>query len=131
MEEQIKYYENKLAFEMDPSDLFDALNNGEKVIALDARKAFGFEAEHIPSAINIPHRDMNAETTAHLDKEILYVTYCDGIGCNASTKGALNMTKLGFKVKELIGGIEWWKFDGYATEGTQGNKGGLKFECAC
>ena len=131
MEAQIKHYENKLAFEMDPSDLFDALNNGEKVIALDARKAFGFEAEHIPSAINIPHREMSLETTSHLDKEILYVTYCDGIGCNASTKGALNMTKLGFKVKELIGGIEWWKFDGYATEGTQGNKGGLKIECAC
>jgi rhodanese-related sulfurtransferase len=131
MEAQIKHYENKLAFEMDPSDLFDALNNGEKVIALDARKAFGFEAEHIPNAINMPHREMSPETTSHLDKDILYVTYCDGIGCNASTKGALNMAKLGFKVKELIGGIEWWKFDGYATEGTQGNKGGLKFECAC
>lgn len=131
MEAQIKHYENKLAFEMDPSDLFDALNNGEKIIALDARKAFGFEAEHIPNAINIPHREMSVETTSHLDKEVLYVTYCDGIGCNASTKGALNMTKLGFKVKELIGGIEWWKFDGYATEGTKGTKGGLKFECAC
>jgi hypothetical protein len=56
---QIKHYENKLAFEMDPSDLFDALNNGEKVIALDARKLFGFEAEHIPTAIHIPHREMN------------------------------------------------------------------------
>lgn len=131
MEAQIKHYENKLAFEMDPSDLFDALNNGEKVIALDARKAFGFESEHIPNAINIPHREMSPETTSHLDKEVLYVAYCDGIGCNASTKGALNMTKLGFKVKELIGGIEWWKFDGYATEGTLGNKGGLKIECAC
>ncbi|CAN1489288.1 PspE Rhodanese-related sulfurtransferase [Flavobacteriaceae bacterium] len=131
MEAQIKYYESKLAFEMDPSDLFDALNNGEKVTALDTRKAFGFEDEHIPNAINIPHREMSPETTAHLDREVLYVTYCDGIGCNASTKGALNMTKLGFKVKELIGGIEWWKFDGYATEGTLGNKVGLKFECAC
>lgn len=131
MEEQIKFYENKLAFEMDPSDLFDALNNGEKVIALDARKVFGFEAEHIPNAINMPHREMNAETTAHLDREVLYVTYCDGIGCNASTKGALNMARLGFKVKELIGGIEWWKFDGYVTEGTSANKGGLKIECAC
>lgn len=131
METQIKHYENKLAFEMDPSDLFDALNNGEKVIALDARKAFGFEAEHIPNAINIPHREMSLETTQHLDRDILYVTYCDGIGCNASTKGALNMTKLGFKVKELIGGIEWWKFDGYATEGTKGVKEGLKIECAC
>ncbi len=131
MEAQIKHYENKLAFEMDPSDLFEALNNGEKVIALDARKAFGFEAEHIPNAINIPHREMNLETTQHLDRDVLYVTYCDGIGCNASTKGALNMTKLGFNVKELIGGIEWWKFDGYATEGTKGVKEGLKIECAC
>ncbi|MCC9017657.1 MULTISPECIES: rhodanese-like domain-containing protein [Flavobacterium] len=131
MEAQIKHYENKLAFEIDPSDLFDALNNGEKVIAIDARKAFGFEAEHIPTAINIPHREMTLERTQHLDKEVLYVTYCDGIGCNASTKGALNMTKLGFKVKELIGGIEWWKLDGYATEGTKGGQTGLRMECAC
>lgn len=131
MEAQIIHYENKLAFEMDPSDLFDALNNGEKVIVIDARKAFGFEAEHIPTAINIPHREMTAETTKHLDKDVLYVTYCDGIGCNASTRGALNMAKLGFKVKELMGGIEWWKFDGYATEGTKGVEAGLKIECAC
>lgn len=131
MEAQIKHYENKLAFEMDPSDLFNALNNGEKVIVIDARKAFGFEAEHIPTAINIPHREMTAETTKHLNKDVLYVTYCDGIGCNASTRGALNMVKLGFKVKELMGGIEWWKFDGYAIEGTDGVKAGLKIECAC
>jgi hypothetical protein len=37
-------YKNKLASEMDLSDLFDALCNGEKVIALYARKPFGFEA---------------------------------------------------------------------------------------
>lgn len=131
MDAQIKYYENKLAFEMDPSDLFDALNNGEKVIALDARKTYGFEAEHIPTAINIPHGEMNEETTKHLDRGFVYVVYCDGIGCNASTKGALNMTKLGFNIKELIGGIEWWKFDGYATEGTKASQAGAKLKCAC
>jgi len=131
MNAQINHYEKKLAFEMDPSDLFDALTNGEKVIALDARKAYGFEAEHIPGAINIPHREMNEESTQHLDKNVLYVTYCDGIGCNASTKGALNMTKLGFKVKELMGGIEWWKFDGYATERTKASQVGAKIQCAC
>ncbi len=131
MDLQIKHYENKLAFEMDPSDLFDALNNNEKIVPLDARKQFGFEAEHIPMAINIPHREMNEESTKHLDKDVLYVTYCDGIGCNASTKGALNMSKLGFKVKELMGGIEWWKFDGYATEGTKSSPSGEKIKCAC
>ncbi|MEI7504308.1 MAG: rhodanese-like domain-containing protein [Paludibacter sp.] len=131
MEKQIKHYEDKLAYEMDASDLFEALSNGEKVVPLDARKNLGYKTEHIPNAINIPHREMNEQNTNHLDKSYLYVVYCDGIGCNASTKGALNMTKLGFNVKELIGGIEWWKFDGYSTVGVNGHQKGLKIECAC
>jgi len=131
MNAQIKHYEDKLAYEMDPSDLFEALNRGEKIVAVDTRKPFGYEAERIPTAINLPHREMNESTTQHLDREIIYVTYCDGIGCNASTKGALNMARLGFKVRELIGGIEWWKFDGYATEGIKAIASGQKIECAC
>lgn len=131
MTEQSTFYESKLLFEMDPSDLFEAMSRGDKVIPLDARKNFGYEAEHIPNAINIPHREMNQESTRHLDKDAVYVTYCDGIGCNASTRGALNMSKLGFKVKELIGGIEWWKFDGYVTEGTKSSGLGEKVQCAC
>ena len=91
---------------MDSWDLFEALKNGEKVIALDARSKESFEREHIPGAINIPHRTMSSESTAHLEKDFLYISYCDGIGCNASTKGALNMVKLGFRVKELIGGLD-------------------------
>lgn len=130
MNTQLLHYQNKLEFEMDSSDLFDAISNNENIIPIDARKKIGFEIEHIPGAINIPHREMTEETTKHLDKNAVYVTYCDGIGCNASTKGALNMIKLGFKVKELIGGIEWWKFDGYTTEGTKGNSS-QKMECFC
>jgi len=131
MNEQFNHYQAKLAFETDPSDLFHAMSRGEKVIPLDARERFGYATEHIPSAINIPYREMNEKTTEHLDRDVLYVAYCDGIGCNASTKGALIMTKLGFKVKELIGGIEWWKLDGYATEGVNANVSGQKVQCAC
>jgi rhodanese-related sulfurtransferase len=130
MKDQIEYYRCKLDYEIDPSDLFRALENGEKIIPLDARQQAGFENEHIPGAINIPHREMNEDSTARLDRSKTYVCYCDGIGCNASTKGAMNMTRLGFKVKELIGGIEWWKFDGYATEGARVSSG-LKINCAC
>jgi len=54
---------------------------------------------------------MNEETTKGFDRMALVVTYCDGIGCNASTKGALNMARLGFRVKEPIGGLDWWKRD--------------------
>ena len=117
MNEQLRHYEKKLAFETDSWDVKVALESGESIIVIDARSPEAYQKEHIPGAINIPHRKMNEETTKQLDKTALVVTYCDGIGCNASTKGALNMTKLGFRAKELIGGMDWWKRDGHKTEG--------------
>lgn len=57
MSAQTDFYQNKLTYEMDPSDLYDALNNGENIIAVDARKPHGFEAEHIPGAITQPKGD--------------------------------------------------------------------------
>ena len=117
MNEQIKYYADKLAYETDSWDLKVAREAGENIIVVDARSPEAFADEHIPGTVNIPHRSMSPQTTAHLDREALIVTYCDGIGCNGSTKGALNMARLGFRVKELIGGLDWWKRDGHPTEG--------------
>ncbi|MFW5640826.1 MAG: rhodanese-like domain-containing protein [Thermodesulfobacteriota bacterium] len=129
MDDQLRHYENKLAFETDSWDLKVALESGENVIVIDARSNEAYRKEHIPQAINIPHREMNEETTKNLDRTAVVVTYCDGIGCNASTKGALNMTRLGFRVKELMGGLDWWKRDGHQTEpaGTNSKTG----SCGC
>lgn len=120
MNDQFTFYELKLKYEIDSWDLHESLKHNEQVIVIDTRSEEVYQREHIPGAVNLPHRTMNADTTRKLNKETMYVTYCDGIGCNASTKGALNMTKLGFKVKELIGGIDWWKRDGFSTEGKSG-----------
>lgn len=119
MNDQIKHYADKLEFEMDSSDLQSALDRGEKIIVIDARSLASFQQEHIPGAISLPHRTMTEVSTGQFDRLALFVIYCDGIGCNASTKGALNMARLGFRVKELIGGLDWWKRDGYPTEKTQ------------
>ena len=122
MDEQLSHYERKLAFETDSWDLKVALESGEKILVIDARSPEAYRREHIPGAINIPHRQMSDEATKGLDRTALVVTYCDGIGCNASTKGALNMTRLGFRVKELIGGLDWWKRDGHKTEGGESSR---------
>jgi rhodanese-related sulfurtransferase len=121
MDEQLRHYADKLADEIDAWDLKVALEAGENVVVLDARSAEAYAREHISGAVNFPHRAMNEESTRHLEKDALVVTYCDGIGCNASTKGALNMARLGFRVKELIGGLDWWKRDDHKTEGGAGN----------
>ena len=130
MDDQISFYEAKLRFEIDSWDLFEALQKEAKVMVIDARSSKAYEREHIPHALSIPHRIMTEESTSHLDKSVMYVTYCDGIGCNASTKGALILARLGFTVKELMGGIDWWKRDGYATEGAEGKEGQV-VSCGC
>lgn len=112
---RLAHFDAKLALETDPSDLKKALDAGEDVVVVDARSPESYAREHIPGAVNIPHRTMSKATTARLPKKATIVAYCDGIGCNASTKGARNLTALGFQAKELVGGIEWWKKDGFKT----------------
>jgi rhodanese-related sulfurtransferase len=123
MNEQMRHYETKLQYETDAWDLNEALRTGEDVRVIDARSPEAFNREHIPGALNLPHREMDEGTTKGFSRMALYVVYCDGIGCNASTKGALNLTRLGFRVKELLGGLDWWKRDGYPTEGEAGQQG--------
>ena len=75
---------------MDPADLHENLKkDNHNVVIIDARSREAYDIEHIPGAMNFPYRTMDHETTSKLDKTKTYVTYCDGIGCNASTKGAL------------------------------------------
>lgn len=127
MDEQLRHYTAKLAYEIDAWDLQAARESGETITVVDTRSPDAYRKEHIAGAINIPHRKMSEETTKHLDRTVLVVTYCDGIGCNASTKGAVTMTKLGFRVKELVGGLDWWKRDGHATQ----RGGGQPPGCGC
>ncbi len=127
---QLNHYRRKLAYEMDSWDLHAALGSGEPVVVVDGRSEEAYAAEHIPGALNLPHRRISSDSTALLDTSMTYVCYCDGIGCNASTKTALKLLKLGFAVRELIGGLDWWKRDGYATAG-ENARPGTPVACAC
>lgn len=128
--QQLAHYHAKLAHEMDSWDIFLALSKGEPFVVVDGRSAQAYAKEHIPGAINIPHKDLCFSNTEGLDKSKIYVCYCDGIGCNASTKTALKLLTLGFQVRELIGGLDWWKRDGYATEGKDAHSG-TPVACGC
>jgi rhodanese-related sulfurtransferase len=111
------HFAAKLAVETDPWDVNEDMKNGtDGIVVLDARSPEAFAKEHIKGAANLHHRKMDAASTAFLSKEKTIVVYCTGVSCNASTKGALKLASLGFKVKELIGGLEAWKKEGYPTE---------------
>lgn len=106
--------QDKLRFHTDASDLSVDLKAGlAGIVVVDARSRDAYAAGHIPGAISFPHREMSLETTAQLDRNMVYVVYCDGIGCNGSTKGAYQLARLGFRTKELLGGLDWWRRDGH------------------
>ena len=128
--DQMSFYQSKLAYEMDSADLDDALKRHEPIVVVDGRSADAHAREHIPGALSLPHREISSSTTAALDKSKLYVCYCDGIGCNASTKTALKLLTLGFQVRELIGGLDWWKRDGHPTHGEEA-RAPVGVHCGC
>ena len=128
--DQMNHYQRKLAFEMDSWDLFEAVSQNEPITVVDGRSAEAHAQENIPGSLSLPHREICFNSTRSLDKSNVHVCYCDGIGCNTSTKTALKLLTLGFQVQELIGGLDWWKRDGYATSGTKGQPGTeIEFGC--
>ena len=119
-EEIVRHFQTRLMFETDVADLmFDLDKNNPAIAVIDTRSPKSFLECHIPGAINLPKID--EETTADLSKDKLYVVYCWGIACNGAIKGAMRLAALGFKAKELMGGIEYWRNEGGKVEGTLGD----------
>ena len=82
----------------------------------DTRSHEAYAAAHLPGAISLPHRTIDADNVAALP-EGLIVVYCWGPGCNAAVKGAVRLTRLGRQTKELLGGFEYWVREGHPVEG--------------
>jgi len=113
------HFLSKLSFETDPSDVHhDIAGKISGIVVIDARTPEPYARGHVPGAINMPHRTIDSTTTASLPRDRVLVTYCDGIFCNASTKAAAKLTGLGFKVKEMLDGMEGWRKEGYPVEET-------------
>ncbi|WP_328646175.1 rhodanese-like domain-containing protein [Amycolatopsis sp. NBC_00348] len=136
--EAVAYFSAELGFEVDPDDLARDLDAGrvEGYVVVETRAPEAFAQAHIPGAINLPYRDMTPENTAHLDRDLVYVCYCESINCNAATKGALKLAELGFQVKRLSGGITSWIAAGYPVDKTDHQPGeaaqaAAGIRCAC
>ncbi|MDW5417523.1 rhodanese-like domain-containing protein [Iodobacter sp. CM08] len=132
--ESATYLAEKLRYHTDAADLASDLYAAHPdIIALDTRQAAAYQAGHIPGAISFPHAEMDEASVARLDRSKVYVCYCDGIGCNGSTWGSYKLAKLGFTVKELIGGLDFWQRDGLplALGKEAGKLAGPQIECDC
>ncbi len=122
----VAYFAAKLAFQTDVSDVHAALDAGAHdrdsggFALVDSRGTAAWEQGHIPGAIHLPTAEIATRAAALLDPARPVVTYCWGPGCDGATKAALALARLGYQVKEMIGGIEYWIREGFAVQTATG-----------
>ncbi|MFD5215188.1 rhodanese-like domain-containing protein [Microbacterium sp. NPDC058345] len=115
-----EFFAAKLAYETDASDLHAARQAGEQIIVVDVRSDEAWAQGRIPGAVRIHYREIAQRAPREIPADADVVVYCWSPGCNAAAKGALEFAKLGHRVRELIGGFEYWVREGYPIENADG-----------
>jgi ArsR family transcriptional regulator len=84
------------------------------VIVLDVRPLDEFELGHVPGAINIPLRELEARL-AELDPAQQIVAYCRSHYCVLSYEAVAALRRRGFKARRLEEGLPEWRAAGLPT----------------
>ena len=115
------HFARRLAVETDVSDVHAALESGHAgFVLLDSRSEESWAQGHVPGAVHLPGREIAGRAAAELDPAVPVVTYCWGPGCNGATRAALTLAQLGYRVREMIGGFEYWAREGLAVQTAAG-----------
>nr|BFE66333.1 rhodanese-like domain-containing protein [Dactylosporangium thailandense] len=121
MREAIEHFARRLRFETDVSDVHSALAaGGGNLVVVDSRGDQAWAQGHVPGAVHLPTADIAARARDLVDAGREVVTYCWGPGCNGATRAALEFARLGYRVREMIGGFEYWVREGLAFETSRG-----------
>ncbi|MFB7272595.1 rhodanese-like domain-containing protein [Streptomyces sp. NPDC056244] len=119
--EAAAHYAARLAFEADVSDVHADLASGAPgVVVVDTRSNAAWDQGHIPGALHIPTAQIADLAPQLIDRAQTVVTYCWGPGCNGATRAALAFARLGYQVKEMLGGFEYWAREGFAYDTATG-----------
>ena len=115
--EATAHFARRLSLETDCSDVQAAMAAGDPgFVLLDVRGPNAFARGHVPGALNLPHREMEAQRMEEWAEGTLFVVYCAGPHCNGADRAALRLARLGRPVKMMIGGVTGWLDEGFSLE---------------
>ncbi|MDR3034016.1 MAG: rhodanese-like domain-containing protein [Kitasatospora sp.] len=121
--EAAAHYAARLAFEADVSDVHADLASGVPgIVVVDTRSKAAWDQGHLPGAVHLPTGRIAELAPESIDPALTVVTYCWGPGCNGATRAALAFARLGYRVKEMLGGFEYWAREGFAYDTAAGSE---------
>ena len=112
--EALAHFEARLRFETDCWDVHASLASGAAdFVLLDVRSPEAFANGHADGAVNLPHKLITEERMQAFPQDSTFVVYCAGPHCNGANKAAVRLARLGYPVKEMIGGVTGWLDEGF------------------
>ncbi|SDQ18208.1 rhodanese-like domain-containing protein [Microbacterium sp. cf332] len=120
MTDALAYFTAKLDHETDASDVFAAQRAGQPFVLVDVRSAEAWAQGHAVGAVHLPHREIAQRAAVEIDRDLDVVVYCWSPGCNGGTRAAIEFARLGYRVREMIGGFEYWAREGYPVADATG-----------
>ncbi|MET1020121.1 MAG: rhodanese-like domain-containing protein [Microterricola sp.] len=115
------HFRAKLAFETDASDVAAEQRAGTPgFVLVDTRSDVAWAQGRAAGAVHLPTARIAAEAAALFEPGTKLVVYCWSPGCNGGTKAALALSLLGYEVREMIGGFEYWAREGYPVQTDDG-----------
>jgi rhodanese-related sulfurtransferase len=119
--EAAAFFATRLALQADVSDVRASIDSGDPgFVLVDPRGDAAWQQGHVPGAVHLPTADIATRAADLLDTGVPVITYCWGPGCDGATRAALALARLGYRVKEMIGGIEYWIREGFDVETADG-----------
>lgn len=116
----VAHFSARLAFETDPADVHAARKAGEHVVLIDTRSEAAWLQGRARGAQHMPTAAIAERAPQEIPIDTPVVVYCWSPGCNGAHKAAIEFARLGFPVKEMIGGFEYWAREGYPVEDDAG-----------
>ncbi|MFE9774554.1 rhodanese-like domain-containing protein [Streptomyces sp. NPDC005931] len=118
------HFRASLALHADVSDVAAAFAAGGDpgFVLVDSRSTEAWDQGHVPGAVHLPTALVAEQAGALLDPSVPVVTYCWGPGCNGAARAALALAELGYHVKEMLGGFEYWVREGLVFETWRGRE---------
>jgi Rhodanese-related sulfurtransferase len=112
----VAHFAARLCLQTDVSDVHADLESGASgLVVVDSRDDRAWRQGHLPGAIHLPTAEIATRAAELVPTGTAVVTYCWGPGCNGATRAALEFARLGYPVKEMIGGYEYWVREGFAV----------------
>lgn len=115
------HFAARLSLYTDVSDVHSALEAEDPgFVLVDVRDAAAWEQGHASGAIHLPYRLVAERAGSLVTPGTPVVVYCWSPGCDGGARGALAFARLGYPVKEMLGGMEYWVREGLPVETAAG-----------